>query len=286
MTAAETYAARIDAVRAQRARLHGALPPSDPWGGPVARRFRADPHRPLDANLAVLASYTRPEDVLLDVGGGAGRVALPLALRCREVIIVDASPGMGAECAAAATEAGIPNARFIHANWLEAEGVQGDVALTANVTYFVREIVRFIEKLATAARRRVMITVWSVANPNQSAPLFHLVYGEEPVAVPGYRELLPVLWELGILPDVHVLPGVPLVPGGTLGVQAPQTPDDAVQLALQGQWLGSQDHARARRLIEERFAELFAASPEGFRPLWRQEAREVLITWETDQRRW
>jgi hypothetical protein len=33
MTAAETYAARIDAVRAQRARLHGAPPPDDPWGG-------------------------------------------------------------------------------------------------------------------------------------------------------------------------------------------------------------------------------------------------------------
>src|SRR6266446_9776660 len=174
MTAAETYAARIDAVRAQRARLHGAPPPDDPWAGPVARRFRADPHRPLDANLAVLASYTRPEDVLLDVGGGAGRVALPLALRCREVIVVDASPGMGAEFAAAAAEAGIANARFIHANWLEAEGLQGDVALTANVTYFVREIGRFIAHLTTAARRRVMITVWSVANPNQSAPLFHL----------------------------------------------------------------------------------------------------------------
>src|SRR2546422_7557228 len=128
------------------------------WEGPGARRFRADPHRPLDANLAVLASYTRPEDVLLDVGGGAGRVALPLALRCREVIIVDASPGMGAEFAAAAAEAGIPNARFIHANWLEAEGVQSDVVLTANVTYFVREIVRFLEKLATAARRRGTIT--------------------------------------------------------------------------------------------------------------------------------
>ena len=285
MTAAETYAARIDAVRAQRARLHGAPPPDDPWEGPVARRFRADPHRPLDANLAVLASYTRPEDVLLDVGGGAGRVALPLALRCHEVITVDASPGMGAEFAAAAAAAGIANARFIHANWLEAEGVQGDVALTSNVTYFVRDIVRFIEKLVTAARRRVMITVWSVANPNQSAPLFHLVYGEEPVAAPGYRELLPVLWDMGILPDVHVLPGVPLVPGGTLGAQMPQTPEDAVQLALQGQWLGPRDQGRARGLIEERFSELFASSPEGFRPLWRQEAREVLITWETDPRR-
>jgi hypothetical protein len=66
MTAADTDAARSDAVRAQRARLHGAPPPDAPWGGPVARRFRADPHRPLDANLAILASYTRPEDVLLD----------------------------------------------------------------------------------------------------------------------------------------------------------------------------------------------------------------------------
>ena len=104
MTAAELYAARIDAVRAQRARLHGA-PPDDPWGGQVARRFRYDPHRSLDANLAVLASYMRPEDVLIDVGGGAGRVALPLALHCREVITVDASSGMGTEFTAAAAEA-------------------------------------------------------------------------------------------------------------------------------------------------------------------------------------
>jgi len=284
MTAAETYAARIDAVRAQRARLHGA-PPNDPWAGPVARRFRAEPHRQLDANLAVLASYTRPEDVLIDVGGGAGRVALPLALRCREVIVVDASPGMGVEFAAAAAAAGIANARFVHSNWLEAEGFQGDVAVTSNVTYFVRDIVRFIEKLVAAARRRVMMTVWSVANPNQSAPLFHLVYGEEQAAAPGHRELLPVLWDLGILPDVQVLPGVPQVQGGPLGARLPQTPEDAVQLALQGQWLAQQDQARARQLIAEHFSELFAPSPEGFRLSWRQEAREVLITWETDQKR-
>ena len=285
MTAAETYAACIDAVRAQRARLHGTQPPADAWAGPIARRFRADPHRPLDTNLAVLASHIRPEDVFLDVGGGAGRIALPIALRCREVVVADASPGMGAEFTAAAAEAGLANARFVHANWLEAEGLQGDVALTSNVTYFVREIVPFITKLVSAARRRVMITVWSVANPNQSTALFRLVYGEEQAPVPGYRELLPVLWELDILPDVHVLPGVPVVPGGNMGARLPQTPEDAVQLALQGQWLGPQDHARARHLIEERFSELFAPSPEGFRPLWRQEAREMLITWETDQRR-
>jgi hypothetical protein len=130
-----------------------------------------------------------------------------------------------------------------------------------------------------------MITVWSVANPNQNAALFRLVYGEEQAPVPGYRELLPVLWDLDLLPDVHVLPGVPQVPGGHMGTGLPQTPEDAVQLALQGQWLGPHEHARARRLIEERFAELFVTRPEGLRPLWRQEAREMLITWETTPRR-
>lgn len=284
MTAAETYATCIDAVNTQRARLHGEQPHSDPWGGPVARRFRYDPHRRLDANLAVIASYTRPEDVLIDVGGGAGRVSLPLALRCSEVINVDSSPGMGTEFDAVAAEAGITNARFVQANWLEASGIQGDVAITANVTYFVRDIVRFIEKLEAAARRRVVITVWSVANPNQSMKLCHLVYGEEQAPVPGHRELLPVLWELGILPDVHVLPGLPQIPGGPMEARLPPTEEEAVQLALQGQWLGPKDQERARSLIERRFDEIFAPSPEGFHPLWRRDARELLITWETDRR--
>jgi hypothetical protein len=93
MTAAHTYATLLDAVHAQRLRLHGPQPAEDRFGGPVAQRFRADPHRRLDANLQVVASYVQPDDVLIDVGGGAGRVGLPLALRCRQVINVDSSPG-------------------------------------------------------------------------------------------------------------------------------------------------------------------------------------------------
>src|SRR5262249_17945396 len=101
----------------------------------------------------------------------------------------------------------------------------------------------------------------------------------------GHRELLPVLWDLGILPDVRVLLGVPRVQGGPMAARLPQTPAEAVQLALQGQWLAPQDQERARQLITEHFSELFAPTPEGFRLSWRQEAREVLITWETNQRR-
>lgn len=284
MTAASTYAARVDAVNAQRTRVRGGRPRVDPWAGLAARSYRADPHRQLDANLKVIASYVGSEDTLIDVGGGAGRLCLPLALHCRQVINVEPSPGMRAEFEALVAEAGITNARLVSADWLAAEGIQGDVAITTSVTYFVRDIVPFIEKLEAAARLRVMITLWSVPNPNQNVKLFRLVYGEEQEALPGHRELLPVLWEMGILPDVRLLPNVAVVPGSPREVRLPQTKEAAMELALQGQWLGTEDQGRARRVIEAHFHELFAPSPEGFRLLWRQDAREMLITWETGRR--
>jgi hypothetical protein len=220
MTAAETYATHMGAVGAQRLRLHGPQPPGDRFGGPVAQRFRSDPHRSLDANVQVIASYVQPDDVLIDVGGGAGRVSLPLALRCRQVINIDASPGMLAGFEACAAEAGITTARSILADWLAAADVTGDVALASSVTYFVRDIVPFIEKMVAASRQRVIMTLWSVPTANQTAPLFHLVYGEEQAPVPGYRELLPVVWEMGILADVRVLPDTPCVLGMPLPVRS------------------------------------------------------------------
>jgi hypothetical protein len=46
MTAAEAYAARIDAVEAQAARLRQASAAPDLWGESVLRRFPPDPRRP------------------------------------------------------------------------------------------------------------------------------------------------------------------------------------------------------------------------------------------------
>ena len=94
--AADRYAARVDAVLAQRTRLRGPQPPGDKRAGCPADHplMKANPLRPLDPNLAVIASYIEAGDVVIDVGGGAGRISLPLALRCREVINVEPSPTM------------------------------------------------------------------------------------------------------------------------------------------------------------------------------------------------
>lgn len=273
MTAAAQYAARIAAVDAQSARLLGDAPTGDRWGGAMASRFRMDPHREPDANLAAIAAYVMPDDVFIDVGGGAGRVSLPLALRCREVVNVDPSPGMCAEFESCANEAGIANARVRQAGW-PTEGIRGDVALAANVTYFVRDIVPFVRGLEAAARRRVMITVWSVPPPSQDAALFRLVWGEEQERAPGHQDLLPVLWDLGILPDVRVLPNpfrdAPL----------PSSRDEAIEWALTRIREGHRERVRAT--VEANFDTLFAPAGGRLRPLWRLDVREMIITWEPE----
>ena len=276
-TSADHYAAMLDAVDEQQLRLSGPRP-ADIWTGQSAAQFRFDPHRELDPNLAVLSSYVNAGDAVVDVGGGAGRVSLPLALRCREVLTVEPSEGMAAEYEGSRQEAGIANARRVPTGWMEAVGVEGDLALTCDVTYFVRDIVPFLEKMQAAARRRVMILVWSEPPPNRGADLFRRVYGEPLAPMPGHRELLPVLWDINILADVRVLPA----PTWWEEWHYP-TRGEALDSVIFGRWSREGIRDTARRIFDEQFNDLFAPDGDGYRAIWRKPMRELLITWETGQ---
>lgn len=282
--AADRYAARVDAVLTQRTRLRGRQPPEDLFAGLPSDHplMKADPRRPLDPNLEIIASYIQPDDVIIDVGGGAGRISLPLALRGREVINVEPSVAMGAGFRANADQAGISSARLVEGDWLTVDPPAGTVALVNHVTYLTREIVPFIERLERSGSQRVIITVNSPPPPSWHRVLFHLVHGEAEEIVPGHVELVGVLWELDILPDVRVLPHAarPIIPAPTR--------EAAIAARVAGfggdQWtfwpLEPDLERRLRSVLEMRFDELFAASPEGFVPRFITPGREILITWE------
>ncbi|MDR3420146.1 MAG: class I SAM-dependent methyltransferase [Xanthobacteraceae bacterium] len=285
MTAAEHYAARVDAVLAQRARLRGAEPSGDLYGNlePDHPLLKADPRRPLDANLKALADLIEPSDAIVDVGGGAGRMSLPLALRCRSITNVDPSASMGAAFLANAKAAGISNVDLVQGDWLAADTPQGTVALVNHVTYLTRDIVPFIEKVERAGSRRVILTVNAPPPPSWNRVLFQIVHGEAEEVVPGHAELMNVLWEMGRLPDLTMLLAqnvryiVPL-PSRAAALAF------AVQRVANEQWahwpVAAAFEARTRATVEQHFDDLYAHGADNFTPRWISMGREVLITWQ------
>ena len=275
MTAAEAYAAQIQRANAQQARLQSTTFETTAAWDRMAPIFRADPNRPFDPNMTAIAAHIKPSDTVLDVGGGAGRVGLALARSSAQVVNIEPSVGMGEQFTQSADEAGITNARLVTADWLDDHGLEGDVTIVCNVTYFVPQIVRFIEKLIAASRRRVIISVWSVPPPNQGGALWPELFGEEYALVPGHKEVLAVLWEMGILPDVQVLPG------DRSAVTAPSpTREQAIEFWLG--WLRPLDVELVRNRLTSGFDRLFRRTEQGYVPNWRPESREMLITWETN----
>ena len=125
MSAAERWRRQVETHHEQSLRAQEGLDlPEDFWR-PYASIFRDDPHRRDDPLVERLSREVAPDGTVLDVGGGAGRLALPLALRCRWVTVVEPSPSMVAELWDAAAEAGIGNVTAVEEDWERCGGRTG-----------------------------------------------------------------------------------------------------------------------------------------------------------------
>ncbi len=290
-TAAQRWIDLHEARWSQIDRLTSSKSPSNTdiqAGNAVVQRM--DPHRPHDAPLAAIASYVKPNDTVIDVGGGAGRVGLPLALQCRDVINVDPSPAMKLAFEECAEEAGIGNVRVVPEDWLEVEGIEGDMVLSIYMIEIVRDVARFIQKLEAAARRRVIITTSSIFPGNPHFPrvmseISRELFGEAIERGPTIFELFPVLWEMGILPDVRVH-RMSTIDYLFVGVQPPQSREEAIDAGTRWATRLNRDvEEQARTMVDARFDELFEQAPDGS---WRSRGggaiggtmNDTLITWE------
>ena len=198
----------VEAEHAQSERMRaGVPPPSDFWRG-RADAFRANPHRTRDPLLEQIYGFVEPGYTVIDVGAGGGRMALPLALRCANVVAVEPSESMAAVLTDQAAASGISNVKLIQSTWEDAVTSPGDVVICAHVVYTVRDIAGFLNKLDAHARRRVVVIIYN--RPPQSAvyPLWKLIHGEERLPLPSLPELCGALAEVGIEPTLdHLEPG-------------------------------------------------------------------------------
>jgi hypothetical protein len=202
------WAERVVANREQAERIRETQSPDH--YAPVSNLFVADPHRTGEAALDALLEMAGPEQTWLDIGAGAGRYALPLALRVREVIAVEPSASMRNALRTGMGEHGIGNIRVVGGTWPEAADElaplpAADTSLIAHVSYDIEPIGAFLDAMEAATRTRCVALLTDRSPASVADPFWPLVHGEARVALPALPEFVELLRARGREPEVRVV---------------------------------------------------------------------------------
>ena len=268
--AAESWKRRVESHHAQSLRvMDESWRQGDFWRS-LAPMFRADPHRTDDEALNAIAELVTADSTVLDVGGGAGRYAVPLALRSRSVTVVEPSESMLAQLREATSEAGLSNVETVLSDWETAAVETADIVLCAHVVYGVADVSPFLEKLTSHARRLVVLLSFVDSPQSSLAPLWEPVHGEQRINLPALPELMNVLWEMDIYPSVRMLT--------SMRAQSFESVEAAVDELNGRLFLGEDSDARA--WLESLVNDHLEQHDQGYRIKGARPVRQGVISWE------
>jgi SAM-dependent methyltransferase len=205
----QSWADRVRANREQVDRVR-EVPDGPDFYAPVTSLFRADPRRTDEPVLEVLRAVVAPGETWLDIGAGAGRYALPIALLAGEVIALDPSAGMLEALRDQMAEFDVRNVRPVEGRWppdAALAAVLGpspiaDVALIAHVGYDVEAIGPFLEAMEGAARRLCVAILMERQPASVADPFWPPVHSESRVPLPALPDFLELLGDRGRKPAV------------------------------------------------------------------------------------
>jgi SAM-dependent methyltransferase len=269
-SAIESWKSQVEAHHQQslRTQQESRWSPGDFWRA-FAGHFQADPYRTDDPVLDRVCREVTPAATVLDVGGGAGRFALPLALRCRQVTVVEPSASMVEGLKAAAQGVGIQNLSIVQGAWEEVEVEPADYVLCAHVVYGTAEIEPFIRKLDDHAMARVLVLAYMDSPLSAVFPFWKAVHGEERIDLPALPQLLKVLWEMDIYPDLELIQ-----------THSPETVASwEVGLALLRELLYVRPDTEKDQLLQKAMCQLAVETPHGFTTRGARPQRQGLISW-------
>ena len=247
--------------------------PENGHSRPVFAAGPLDPYRTDDPALNGLYKVVGEGAEILDVGGGAGRFALPLATRARQVSVIDPSAESLDLLRTRAAEFGFTNVTAIQERWEETEVPSADVTLCSWALHHVLEAAPFIKKLEERARDRVVILEMIETPSAQYAPFFERVHGKTLTPLPGVPKLLNLLWSMDIFPDVTMItPEVPV-----LNADRSATLQDLRRRLFVEE--GSDADERLRAAADE----LLEESGEGLTVKGVNMRRQAIITWQPTQ---
>jgi SAM-dependent methyltransferase len=218
MEAIDAWAARVRANRDQVDRLR-EVPDGADFYARVTSIFRADPRRTNEPVLDMLIAIARRDETWLDIGAGAGRYALPLALATREVIAIDPSGGMLSVLRELMEEYAIRNVRIVEARWPPDDVLAtalgpfpvAQVSLIAHVGYDIEAIGSFLDAMEAAASRQCVAVMMEMPPASAAEPLWLIVHGEPRMRLPALPDFVELLRARGRRPEVTIAQREPRV---------------------------------------------------------------------------
>jgi hypothetical protein len=239
------WAARVRANREQVEQFREATPAD--FYAPIAGMFRADPRRRDEPTLELLRGLVEPSDVVIDIGAGGGRYALPLALISRKLIAIDPSEGMRRVLRESMAEHGVANIEVVDGRW-PARKAAGDVVLMSHIGYDIEDIGPFLDAMESAARRLCIAVLLSQPPPTEADRLWPAVHGVSRASLPSLPEFLTLLLARGRLFEVQLI---------ERGPQTYEQPDQALTWLRQQLWTApdSEKDRVLQRVARERVQE-------------------------------
>ena len=204
LSAGQRWRMMVEEEHAQSEWARGqAQAPEDFWES-FAERFRPERSGTDDPVVQRILREVEPRHTVIDVGAGGGRMALPISLQCQRVVAVEPSASMGSILEEEARRAQRDNIVLVPSSWEEAEIEAADIVLCVQVLYTVKDIGPFLRKLEAHAREKVLVVLFENPPQFQAHPLWPGVHGQERLKLPCLRELMQVLWEMDIYPDLEM----------------------------------------------------------------------------------
>ena len=247
---------------------HGHHTPGGHGGFTYSNRL-LDPRRTDDPVLNALCAALPPDAAVLDVGGGAGRYALPLAARARRVTVVEPSADSVELLRSRAAEAGLANIDVIAEPWEDAETPAADIVLCSLVLHHVPDAEPFVAKLQAHAAGSVVIVEMMETPGALEIPFYRRVHGSAPTPLPGLPQVLDLLWAMDIYPDVAMLPPEPAVLDA----------DRAAAMEQLRRRLAVDEGAEADERLRAAADELLEETPEGIVVRGVSPRRTAIVTW-------
>lgn len=178
----------------------------DAWSG-RARRFARFVRETGgdDPLLHRLLATVTPDATVLDVGGGPGRHAIPLARVASQVTVVEPSEAMREVLSENVAQAGLTNLTVVPAEW-PAAVEPADLVLCAHVLYPVAEVEPFLRALDAATGRACFVALRLGQREGPYLDLFEQVWGEPRALAPTALDLFSVAHQLGLPASFELVP--------------------------------------------------------------------------------